>query len=334
MYSRRTFLHMLGITSCATLFPVASFAQHTHNIYEETRLLMGTFVHIKAEHTHKDAVEAAFAKTFAMMHELEELFTRHTSSLITHLNAHKSLTNAPQACRELITHALRIEHMTGHAFNPSVLPLLEYMENTRDFSAQEVHALLPCITKNAMSIHNNTISLHPNARITLDGIAKGYIVDKACAVLEACHIDTFLINAGGDMRAKGMKERGTLRTTPWHVAIEDPQKQEKYPAVIPLYNAALATSGGYEKYFAHNVHHIILPWSRKSTTADTHCLSPSIKSLSVIAPTATQADALATGLSCMPVQQALAYINAQKELACFIIDAHDSIHTTNNWGVI
>ena len=83
--------------------------------------------------------------------------------------------------------------------------------------------------------------------VTLDAIAKGYIVDFVADFFEEKGIRNYLINAGGDIRVNGMKsfEKGNEKT--WKIAIEDPYKQKNYPAVFSLMRGAVATSGNYER---------------------------------------------------------------------------------------
>ena len=95
--------------------------------------------------------------------------------------------------------------------------------------------------------------------ITLDGIAKGLIVDWAAEELTRRGIDHFLINAGGDIRVAGGKGDGA----PWRIAIRDPKSSDSYAAVIRLRDGAIATSGNYEVYFDREklYHHIVSPWN-------------------------------------------------------------------------
>ena len=136
----------------------------------------------------------------------------------------------------------------------------------------------------------DSISLQiPGMGVTLDGIAKGYVVDRMASVLADHGLEDFLINAGGDIRSAGLREDGE----PWRVGVQDPKKQGDLPDVIGLSNGAVATSGSYEIYFDRDrsYHHIV-----SARTGD----SPrSSESVSVVAPTTLAADALATAVFVM-----------------------------------
>jgi len=337
--NRRQFLKGIGIFSCSALclprFAGATQQGKISELYSETRLLMGTMVNLKATHIHKDFVYESFDKAFAEMVRIEALLTRHkSSSALSLLNSQKKLARAPQDLINVAIKAQEIEKMSGGAFNPSVLPVLEYLETQNTISNAEIKELFALVQKNSIQIQGNSILLSQgDMKITLDGIAKGYIVDKAAQVLEACGLQDFLINAGGDIRAKGMKQASLLAPEPWHIAIEDPNKQNNYPAVLPLYNGALASSGSYEKKFATGLHHIIMPNYVESTSLSaSQYISSPMRSVSVLAPTAMEADALATALSCMSVKSALNLVHAMPTISCFIIAQDDSVHSSKNWG--
>jgi thiamine biosynthesis lipoprotein len=159
----------------------------------------------------------------------------------------------------------------------------------------------------------DSISLQiPGMGVTLDGIAKGYIVDRVASVLADHGVEDFLINAGGDIRSAGLREDGE----PWRVGVQDPKKQWDLPDVIGLSNGAVATSGSYEIYFDRDrsYHHIV-----SARTGD----SPrSSESVSVVAPTTLAADALATAVFVMDPNRGVAFIESLPGCACLIVD-HD-----------
>lgn len=127
---------------------------------------------------------------------------------------------------------------------------------------------------------------------TLDGIAKGCTRPRA-GVLKNSGIEYFMVDAGGDIQQGSPTDRDGSR-----IAIEDPEKQGKYPDVITMNSGAVATSGGYEVFYDRN---------RKSThlVNPDNGSSPHVKSVSVQAPTVMQADGLATTLSLMHPREAL-----------------------------
>lgn len=82
--------------------------------------------------------------------------------------------------------------------------------------------------------------------VDLNGIAPGYAVDLLAARLQAMHIDNFMIDIGGEVRAQGRNAQGTL----WRIAVERPIDAEPEPyAIVQLDNASVTTSGEYRQYY-------------------------------------------------------------------------------------
>lgn len=307
----------------------------------DTQVKMGTFVNIQCLAMSEELAKEKIMQAFCIIDTLEHIFSRHDSaSLLSVLNAQGTIADFPPEFGFVLEQANIIENQTCGAFNPSVLPVLAYLETSAHITAKEFQENFARIIKNPISFSDKKIQLKQREScITLDAIAKGYIVDCVASYFEDAGIHDYLINAGGDIRVKGMKSYHKGQEKTWRIAIEDPYKQGNYPAVFSLMRGALATSGSYEKKFGENRNHLILP-SFEENNKQTHNLfvsgsfehiSPTVKSVSVIAPNALQADAYATAISCMPVQNALEYINKHTALACMIITENDSIFYSKNW---
>jgi thiamine biosynthesis lipoprotein len=157
--------------------------------------------------------------------------------------------------------------------------------------------------------------------ITLDGIAKGYIVDRVAEVLTKQKIENFLINAGGEIRTMGKADK----SKPWRIAIQDPFKKKNYPDQIELSNGALATSGSYEVYFDQEkmFHHIVNPRTG---------LSPHQSiSVSVVTETTMQADALSTSVFVMEPGPGINFINTLPRCAALVMTPEGRILKSNAW---
>ena len=104
-------------------------------------------------------------------------------------------------------------------------------------------------------------------QIGLGGIAKGYAVDRAVAVLDKAGLTSFFVQAGGDLFARGKKPDGTE----WQAGIRDPRGPEsKYFAKLPLSDHAFSTAGDYERSYVvggKRYHHIIDPRTGYPATA-------------------------------------------------------------------
>ena len=157
--------------------------------------------------------------------------------------------------------------------------------------------------------------------ITLDGIAKGYIVDRASEVLARFGVVNHLINAGGDIRTCGTAAKGKK----WKVAIQDPAKKGEYPDIISLSTGAIATSGNYEIFYDREkvFHHIVNGKTGRSPQFSS--------SVSITAPTVAEADALATAVFVLEPDHGVSLIDSVSSYECFIIDRRGNRRTSTNW---
>jgi thiamine biosynthesis lipoprotein len=188
--------------------------------------------------------------------------------------------------------------------------------------AREVQRLMDLVDGGAVEITDRAIRLPRSGMgITLDGIAKGYVVDRVAGVLGEHGLKDYLINAGGDIRSSGRREDGQA----WQVAIQDPERSPDFPDVIPLSGMAVATSGSYEIYYdperAH--HHIVSSTDGRSPQHS--------KSVSVVAPTALEADALATSAFVMDPAEAVTFIDSMPRCACLIVDRNGRQLRSARW---
>src|SRR5262249_18836126 len=107
----------------------------------------------------------------------------------------------------------------------------------------------------------------PETQISLGGIAKGYAVDKAIALLEKAGLTSFFVQAGGDLFARGKKPDGSE----WSAGIRDPRgKENQYFAKLSISDHAFSTAGDYERSYivdGKRYHHIIDPRTGQPATA-------------------------------------------------------------------
>ncbi len=158
-------------------------------------------------------------------------------------------------------------------------------------------------------------------KIGFGAIGKGYSADKAKKILQDKGVKAGIINASGDMNTWGKQADGT----DWKVAITNPFNKNKAFALLPLKQGAVVTSGNYEKYImfkGKRYTHIINP--------KTGYPSSGIVSVTVFAPKAELADALATSVFVMGKEVGLNLINQLPKVECIIIDDKGKINTSNH----
>lgn len=336
--TRRDFLRTCGATGLglvaggtlpSSIQAAALFGRATTCI-TRTLPLMGTLVTITVVCDSRDLGEEAVGRAFEEMARLIRIFDRHQGdTAVSVLNRDGRLADAPAELSAVVKRSVSLNVLSDGAFDPTVAPVVDAFRNRAasriglDFSPVEMAELLVLVNARQVHCQNGRIVFgRQGMALTLDGIAKGYIADRASSVLSALGASNHLVNAGGDIRASKSKSHGQ----PWMVAIEDPAKRGHYPDIVSLRNGAVATSGSYEAYFDHKRlhHHIVIPGTGVSPQ--------NAVSTSVIAPTAMEADALATALMVMGPKQGLAFIDSLPGRECLIVAAGGAQFASNHWG--
>jgi len=272
---------------------------------EKGRFALGTYVRIKAwgQGDLQEAFEAAFAE-IDRVEGLTSVFDPESG--VWALNHEAEIVSAELA--GLIQVALEVSAKSGGAFDPTVFPLLElwgFYDSTKYApklpSKEEIEEVLMFVDYRMIEIEADTIRLDLKRAkgVDLSGIAKGYAVDRAVEVLRREGVKTGLVDAGGDIFCFGERREGwfaetfTKAKTKWSIGIRHPRpaNPNETIGVIRVDSGAIATSGDYENYFEVDgirYHHLMDP--------ATGMPARGVISATVLAPTATQADAWATAL--------------------------------------
>lgn len=154
----------------------------------------------------------------------------------------------------------------------------------------------------------------------LCGIAKGFGVDELARVLDRHDIGAWLVGIDGELRARGCKPDGS----PWAIALEAPDYDRRGAmGAIDLVDAAVATSGDYR-------HWADFGGERLSHTMDPRAGAPlrgGIASVTVVAPTCTDADAYATALMVLGAQAGCAHAERHGLDALFVVRDGDALRT-------
>lgn len=169
------------------------------------------------------------------------------------------------------------------------------------------------VGSNKITVTDQSIVLQPNMSITLDGMAKGYIVDSAIRVLKARGIDRALIDAGGDIATIGHKPEGEK----WEIGLRNPEDKSQSVMEFGISGKAIATSGNYERYFneSKSVGHIMDPATGNSVFK--------ASSATIIADNCTVADILATGIFVLGPVDGIALVNELPGVETLLLDILD-----------
>jgi thiamine biosynthesis lipoprotein len=292
--------------------------------HQAQRDIMGTRISVELWNDDAVLVQKCMDGVFNEMHRIDELMSPWKEDSELALINRESAKHPVKVGKELfslIEQSIKISELSGGAFDitfASVGYMYDYREAIRP-SDEEIARNLDAI--NYRHIHldpgKTTVAFDKEGvRIDLGGIAKGYAVDNGIRILKDCGITNALVSAGGDTRLLGDKGG-----RPWMTGIQHPRKRPGVAVVLPLSDAAISTSGDYERFFIENGerhHHIISPKTGKS-------VSETI-SATVIGPEAIMTDALSTTLFILGAEKGLALIETLPDFDAIIIDARGQMH--------
>lgn len=293
--SRRRFIRIAAISAGLAAHPAWALPRPQFETYTWTGIALGAEASMTLQHHSEAEAKAALADCVAEVARLEAIFSLYREdSALVRLNAAGRLDDAPLDLRILLAEALRLSARTGGAFDPTIQPVWSVYAGhfstpgaSADGPAQSlIDAALSRTGWRDIEISDSGVRLgKPGTALTLNGIAQGYITDKVSDLLARSGFEHVLVNMG-EQRALGPKWDGSA----WRVGVSDPNNREAMLVEIPVSSGAVATSGGYGCRFdeAGRFTHILDP--------RTGAAARQFKSITVIAPRATDADGISTAL--------------------------------------
>ena len=316
--------------SLSTIWAVllcAALPAHAEWVRRVTDGIMGTRITVEvwADDAAKgnQAIDAVLDE---MRHIDETMSTYKPTSEVSQVNARAAdgPMHISKELFDLLTAARQYSEITDGAFDityASVGYLYDFRKHVRPDDAQIAQAL-PAINYRHVILDpaNQTVKFsQKGVRIDLGGIAKGYSVDCGIDVLKGLGYTRAYVGAGGDSRIIGDRFG-----KPWMVGIRDPMKGEgNVIARIPLVDAAISTSGDYERFFEEKgvrYHHIIDPHTGHSASK--------VRSATVIGPYATRTDGLSKTAFVLGPDKALEIYNRLKDIDAIIVELDGTVVTT------
>jgi thiamine biosynthesis lipoprotein len=309
---------------CLCALVCAAAPAHAEWVRRVTDGIMGTRITVElwAEDPAKadQAIDAVLAE---MRHIDDSMSTYKPTSEVSQVN--DKAANGPMHISkelfDLLTTAKEYSVITDGAFDityASVGYLYDFRKHQRPDEAQIAKAL-PAIDYRHVILDpkNQTVYFSQNGvRIDLGGIAKGYSVDRGIDVLKSLGYTRAYVGAGGDSRIIGDRFG-----KPWVVGIRDPRKGEgNVIARIPLIDAAISTSGDYERFFEEKgvrYHHIIDPHTGHSASK--------VRSATVIGPYATRTDGLSKTAFVLGPEKAMEIYNRLDDIDAIIVRLDGSV---------
>lgn len=277
--------------------------------------IAGTSLDKGLEKAAAEAVEAALRGVVSRMSTYDD------ASEVGRFNRHGSTAPFAMSSQTLavLARAQEVARLSGGAFDATVAPLVGAWGFGAGASAR---GGLPGPEALAVPVGWQGLVLDADAgtarkqdpalQVDLSGIAKGYAVDRASQALEALGVDRYMVEAGGEVRTRGLNDEGR----PWQIAVERPDAwPQQAHRVVPLSGLSMATSGDYRQFYEQDgrrISHEIDPQGRAP-------IDGRVASVTVVHEECMFADAMATALIVMGQERGMALASLRNVAALFIV---------------
>ena len=289
---------------------------------------LGTSYSIISISSEKLDLQKDIDSVFAVINH--SLSTYIPESDISRINKGDSTVVVDMMFREVFDLSKTIHKETNGFFDPTVGTLVNAWgfgpERQISMDSLKIDSLLNFVGLHKVTLDESNHIVKANANIYLDfnAIAKGYSIDRLAAMLDAKGIENYLIEVGGELVAKG---KNTIKDKFWVVGIDDPEEQinRATKILIHLNDRALASSGNYRKFrideetgkkFVHTVN----PKTGYTQVSKTLAVT-------ILADNCATADAYATALMAMNLDDAFNLVEENKKLEAYIIYLNENGET-------
>jgi thiamine biosynthesis lipoprotein len=262
--------------------------------------------------------------------------------------ASTAFTSDDSHFRIMVARSEQLWYETDGAFDPTVLPLVKAWglgkEGRGTLDTIAVDSIRRFVGMDRLSMDEDWrerpisppmityLKSYPEVQFDPNGIAQGYTVDVLSQLLEAQGIADYMVEVGGEVRARGLNDRSAA----WTIQIDKPVEGQEHveQIVVPLIDRSLATSGNYRKF-------IEVDGKRYGHTIDPRSGRPAMNTLlsaSIIADDCATADALATALLVLGFEEAQLWLRRNRGMEAYLImdsgQGDYEIWSTPGWPVL
>lgn len=218
-----------------------------------------------------------------------------------------------------------ISDLTGGAFDITVGPLVKAWgfgpDDYRNFSESKLDSLLNLVGMGKISLENGRlVKTNPSISLDFNAIAQGYSVDVVAEFLDSKGIKSYLVEIGGEVKAKGDKN-GVL----WRIGIDRPEDNNNMPgnnlqAIISIKDRSLATSGNYRKFYVENG----VKYSHTIDPVTGYPARNTLLSATILAEDCATADGLATACMVMGKDRTIEFLEEHPGYDAFLVYSDES----------
>ncbi len=327
--SKLKVLILLLAAGCWLLVALSACGPQKERVYRKSRILMDTVITISAVSDSGNKAEAAIDNAFSEVEKIGNLVNFFSDkSEISEINRNAGLKPVKVSAEtlEIIERAIYTSEKTNGAFDVTIGPEISLWDFHKKIKPDDktIKQRLPLVNYKNLIINKKEQTVYLRQKGMLvdpGGIAKGFAADRAVRTLKNNDIKAGLVAIAGDIRAFGLKPDGK----PWKIGIKNPRaenKNDEIMAIIELTDAAISTSGDYERYFVDKgkrYHHILNP--------KTGYPAEGCRSVSVIAKEGAITDSFSTAIFILGQEKGMRLLE-DMGIGGIIVDKDGKIYTT------
>ena len=315
------FVPMKNIFYLFLLFLWACSPSDTTILVTNSGETQGTFYHIKYKSEKGVSYQVQIDSLLAEIDSSVSIYKPY--SIISKLNRGEKV-QTDDIFNSVYFDAVHVYINTKGYFDCTVFPLVSYWgfyknlgyDNT-EIDSSKVLKILNNIGMHKTSRTDSSVILEKGVHLDFNAIAQGYSVDLIAELLERKGVHNYLIEVGGELKAKGRNADGYI----WRVGVDKPSEEidvnNRFQFILDLENLAMATSGNYRKFEINEETGLRSAHSINPITGE--AIPSKVLSASVIAPDCMTADAYATALMVMPIEDSQKLIDSIPELEAYWI---------------
>jgi thiamine biosynthesis lipoprotein len=285
----------------------------------------GTTYSIVFENPEKFKPEELKISVEKVLHNFDmSLSVYNDSSIISRINRNEEVV-PDSFFTEVFNKSKTISEMTDGAFDITVGPLVRAWgfgpDAHKNFNESKLDSLMKLIGFNKVTLRDgHVVKANPGITLDMNAIAQGYSVDVVCRYFDGLGIENYLIEIGGEVRAKGDKG-GAL----WRIGIDKPVDDNFSPgnnlqAIIKIKDRALSTSGNYRKFYVENG----IKYSHTIDPKTGYPVKNKLLSATILADDCATADGIATACMVMGKDSTIEFLSKHRELDACLIYSDDS----------
>lgn len=306
-----------------------SMTTSAQDMVEGSEFIFGTLIQVRL---FEGGSEALLQAAMDHLRNLENRWSVNIStSEISQINANAGIAPVvvSEDTLEMIVRGLYYAERSKGRFDISILPLVTLWGIGTDRAEvptpEAIEENLALIGFEQVEVQADTKSVFlPNVGMGIDlgAIAKGVAADSVVAMLKAGGVKRGIVNLGGNVIVIGDKTDGT----PWRIGIQNPMNMRgEYIGIAAVADKTVVTSGVYERYFeadGKRYHHIL-------NTETGYPVENGLASVSIIAETSADADALSTAAFASGLQEGLALIESVPGVEALFITEDNKLYGTS-----